>query len=593
MQDRDAIEAQGASVIEALFACQLDVGLAVLDRDLRYRRINAALAAFNGLSVEDHLGRSVREVLPQAYPHVEPLLLRVLQGESLSDMRVAVEVPSLPGRLSEWDVSYLPIRTEDGSVLGVLVKAVNITLGQAGLRALQESEDRVRRVLDSLFAFVGVMTPEGILLEANRAPLEAAGIRIEDVKGRYFWDTFWWSYDPALQEWLRGAASRASQGEMVRRDVEVRMAGDTRMTIDFMLAPMYNDQGTVTHLIPSAIDVSARVASEARFRSLFDQAPEGMMLVNASGQMVLVNRSMGQIFACRPEQLLGQHVNILLPEAHRAVHRQDMAGFLAAPSERIMAQRRPLTARRLDGSEFPVEVALNPIPGREPPEILVTVVDITERLAAQAAMEASLREKTLLLNEVHHRVKNNLQIVASLLDIQSRTAGSVAQAVLRDSRSRVSVIAMTHQLLYEGNNYAGMEFGPYLSKLVQLLKQTYQSDSARVDLQVDVPIQGMRVETQKAIPCGLIVNELVVNAFKHAYPPPLQGSVRVLARREGRQCVFEVCDDGQGFPADFRPQEARSMGYQLICMLAQQLGAEFQVLPGPGAGLRITFLIED
>ncbi|MCZ8250884.1 MAG: PAS domain S-box protein [Hylemonella sp.] len=585
MQDRDAIE--------ALFACQLDVGLAVLDRDLRYCRINAALAAFNGLPVEEHLGRSVREVLPQAYPHVAPLLQRVLQGESLTDMRVAVEVPSLPGRLSEWDVSYLPIRGGGEMVDGVLVKAVNITLGQAALRALQESEDRVRRVLDSLFAFVGVMTPEGILLEANRAPLEAAGIRIEDVKGRHFWDTFWWSHDPALQDWLRGAASRVAQGEVVRRDVEVRMARDTRMTIDFMLAPMYNDQGTVTHLIPSAIDVSGRVATEARFRSLFDQAPEGMMLVNASGHMLLVNRSMGQIFACVPDQLLGQHVNMLLPLDRREVHGHEMERYLAAPAERIMAQRRSLMARRLDGSEFPVEVALNPIPGREPPEILVTVVDITERLAAQATMEASLQEKTMLLNEVHHRVKNNLQIVASLLDIQSRSAGEVAREVLRDSRSRVGVIAMTHQMLYEGSNFTGLELGPYLSKLVQLLKQSYQGDSSRIDLQVTVPVHGMRLETQKAIPCGLIANELVVNAFKHAYPSPSQGSVRVTARRDGQRVVLEVRDDGQGFPADFKPQAAKSMGYQLVCMLAQQLDAELEVLPGPGAGLRVTFLIED
>lgn len=518
MFTEDWIHANDTLINDAVFACEIDVGLAVLDKDFIFRRINPALAAFNGLSVEEHIGRSVGEVLPRAYPQVAHLLQRVLNGEVLADMRVAAEVPSVPGRLSEWDVSYMPIRAPDGSVHGVLVKAVNITLGQAALQALKESEDRVRRVLDSLFAFVGVMTPEGILLEANRAPLDAAGIRIEDVQGRYFWDTFWWSHDPALQAWLRAAASRAAQGEVVRRDVEVRMAGDTRMTIDFMLAPMYNEKGTVTHLIPSAIDVSTRVASEARFRSLFDQAPEGMMLVNASGEIVLVNRSMAQIFACTAEELLGRPVNILLPEARRDVHRHEMARYLAAPAERVMAQRRPLTARRLDGSEFPVEVALNPIRGRESPEILVTVVDITARLAAQASIETSLREKTLLLNEVHHRVKNNLQIVASLLDIQSRSAGSVAQAVLRDSRSRISVIAMTHQLLYEGNNFAGLEFGPYLSKLTQLLKQTYQNDSAHVDLQVDVPAQGMRIETQKAIPCGLIVNELVVNSLKHAYP---------------------------------------------------------------------------
>jgi PAS domain S-box-containing protein len=588
-----ALDTHDSAIIETLFDCQLDVGLAVLDRELRYCRINPALAAFNGVPVESTLGRTVAEVVPKVYAEVAPLFQRVLQGESLQGLRVSGEVPSLPGQPSEWEVSYLPIAGSGGEVAGILVKAVNVSLGRAAVRALEESESRVRRVLDSLFAFVGVMTTDGVLLEANRAPLEAAGIQLEDVKGRYFWDTYWWSYDAELQHWLRAAAAAAARGDVVRRDVEVRMAGDTRMTIDFMLAPLRNDDGEVTHLIPSAIDVSARVASEARFRSLFDQAPEGMMLVSASGQMMLVNRSMGEIFACKPEDLVGQPVNLLLPEARRSSHRTEMERYLRAPTKRVMAARRQLTALRLDGSEFPVEVALNPIPGREPPEILVTVVDITDRLAAQATMEASLQEKTMLLNEVHHRVKNNLQIVASLLDIQSRSVGDAARDVLRDSRSRVGVIAMTHQLLYEGSNFAGLEFGPYLNKLVQLLKQSYRGDNASVDVALDVPSQGMRIETQKAIPCGLIVNELVVNAFKHAYPPHARGTIRVAARLEGKHAMFEVCDDGVGLPADFEPQQARSMGYQLIYMLAQQVGARIEVLSAPGTRLRFTFMIEE
>jgi PAS domain S-box-containing protein len=465
----DAID--DAAVLDALFTSDLGLGLAVLDRELRYRRMNSTLATFNGVSPEAVLGRKVSEVLPAAYPEVAPLLAKVLAGEAQESIWVLAEVPSLPGHSAEWRASYLPIRAGDGTVSGVLVKAVNMTLQQAHQRAL--------------------------------------------------------------------------------------------------------------------------AASEARLRSLFEQAPEGMTLVDAEGRMLLVNRNMGELFACEPEQLVGQHVNMLLPEARRATHRGDMGRYLQAPTKRVMAERRKLTALRLDGSEFPVEVALNPIPGREPPEILATVVDITERLAAHAAMEASLREKTLLLNEVHHRVKNNLQIVASLLDIHSRSAEGAAREVLRDSRSRVGVIAMTHQLLYEGSNFSGLEFGPYLGKLVQLLKQTYVRETTNVELHLDVPALGMRIETHKTVPSGLIVNELVVNSYKHAFAGRTTGRIRVSARRVGPQAVLEVGDDGAGLPAGFEPANSRSMGYQLVFMLAQQIGAEVEILPGPGTGLRFTFLIED
>lgn len=582
--------AYSAGVIDTLFACDLDVGLAVLDRELRYVRMNRALSGFNGVPVEASLGRSVAEVLPGVYPEVAPLLLRVLRGESLERIRVRAEVPSLPDRPSEWEASYLPIRTADGEVAGILVKAVNVPLQHEALRALQESESQVRRVLDSLYAFVGVLTPEGLLLEANRAPLEAAGIRLEDVRGRYVWDTYWWNYDPALQSWLREAVHKVAQGEVVRSEVVVRMIGDTRMTIDFMMAPLRNAEGVITHLIPSAMDVSSRMASEARFRSLFDQAPEGMTLVDARGHMLFANRSMGELFACRPEQLLGLHVNMLLPEARRSTHTAEMGNYLHAPTKRVMAARRQLSARRLDGTEFPVEVALNPIPGREPPEILATVVDITDRLAAQAAMEASLREKTLLLNEVHHRVKNNLQIVASLLDIQSRSAGESARTVLRDSKSRVRVIALTHQLLYEGSNFADLELGPYLRDLSQLLRQTYLDDGSSIKVEVQVPERGMKLDLQRAIPCGLIVNELVTNAFKHAFTGRAHGFIRITAGQESDgQGFLEVADDGPGLPAGFDAGAPKTMGFQLVQMLAQQIEAVYELAVGAGTCLRFRF----
>ncbi len=590
MTKASVIDACCSGVIDTLFASDLDVGLAVLDRDLRYCRMNQALAAFNGVPVDAALGRTVAEVLPAVYPAIAPLLLRVLAGESLEKLRVVAEVPSLPGRSSEWEASYLPVRASDGQVMGILVKAVNVTLERAALRALQESESHVRHVLDSLFAFVGVMSTDGVLQEANRAPLEAAGITLESVKGRYFWDTYWWSHDPELQDWVRNAVACAARGEVVRRDVVARMADDTRMTVDFMLAPMRNDAGEITHLIPSGIDVSSRMASEARFRSLFDQAPEGMTLVDANGRMLFANRSMGELFACRPDQLVGQHVNTLLPEARRGTHTEVMGNYLHAPTKRVMAARRQLSARRLDGSEFPVEVALNPIPGRSPPEILATVVDITDRLAAQAAMEASLKEKTLLLNEVHHRVKNNLQIVASLLEIQSRNVGEAAREVLRDSKSRVRVIALTHQLLYEGVNFAELELGPYLRNLAQLLKQTYLGEATSVEVQVSVPDQGMKIDIQRAIPCGLIVNELVTNAFKHAFAGRKRGLIRIEAgQQEGGLGFLLVADDGVGLPAALDIASTTTLGFQLIHMLSQQIDGRYALAAGPGTSLRLTF----
>ncbi|MFN8484613.1 MAG: GAF domain-containing protein [Anaerolineae bacterium] len=169
----------------------------------------------------------------------------------------------------------------------------------------------LRSVLDSLFAFVGVLTLDGTLIAANRAPLEAAGIAFADVFGRKFWDCYWWNYDPQVQDQLRQACARAARGEMSRYDVPVRMAGGTLMMIDFMLSPMRDDHGQVTFLIPSAVDITQRTFAEegreklmrqveaerARLETILSQMPAGVIIAEApSGRLVQGNSQAEQIW---------------------------------------------------------------------------------------------------------------------------------------------------------------------------------------------------------------------------------------------------------------------------------------------------------
>jgi PAS domain S-box-containing protein len=137
--------------------------------------------------------------------------------------------------------------------------------------AIRQSELRTRRVLDNLFAFVGVLTPEGVLIEANRAPLETAGIRLEDVYGKRLEDTYWFNYSPQVQRQLREAIEKAAKGDPSRYDVDVRMKDGKLMTIDFMIAPMRDEQGRMTHLVPSAVDITGRREMEEALRRSRDE----------------------------------------------------------------------------------------------------------------------------------------------------------------------------------------------------------------------------------------------------------------------------------------------------------------------------------
>jgi PAS domain S-box-containing protein len=164
--------------------------------------------------------------------------------------------------------STTALRDSDGELQGFLKIGQNVTARKQADEALRQSEERLRRVLDQLFALVGVTTPEGTLVEVNRAPLEGAGITAAEVIGKPLWDAYWWSYAPDIQRKLKDAVGRAASGEVIRYDIAARMSDQAPVTIDFQIAPLRDDAGNITHLVPSAIVVEDRVRAQAELRQL-------------------------------------------------------------------------------------------------------------------------------------------------------------------------------------------------------------------------------------------------------------------------------------------------------------------------------------
>ena len=201
-----------------------------------------------------------------------------LHPEDREPVSAAFAAAMDPARRALYDVEYRTVGLDDGVLRWVAAKGRALfdeagrctrVLGTAiDITARKASESRLRRVLDGLFAFVGVLATDGTLLEANAAPLRAAGLTPADVLGRPFWDTPWWSHDAGVQARLREAVARAAGGETVRFDVPVQVAGGTLLTLDFQLAPLRDDAGAVTHLVPSGVVVEERVQAERNLREL-------------------------------------------------------------------------------------------------------------------------------------------------------------------------------------------------------------------------------------------------------------------------------------------------------------------------------------
>jgi two-component sensor histidine kinase len=221
-------------------------------------------------------------------------------------------------------------------------------------------------------------------------------------------------------------------------------------------------------------------------------------------------------------------------------------------------------------------------------------------LASQAAIslenaslqrrEALLEEKDALLKEVHHRVKNNLQLISSLLNLQAANVTDPAVAELfSDSRNRVRSMALVHENLYRAGNFARIPMATHIERLCGQLARAYDLHRQRVAL--ELAVDEIELDMNTATSCGLIINELVSNALKHAFVGQ-GGNLRVSLQRDGNaHCVLQVADDGIGIGKDFAAANASSLGLQLVEDLTQQIGGVLSVETGPGTCFTVTFNI--
>jgi two-component sensor histidine kinase len=203
------------------------------------------------------------------------------------------------------------------------------------------------------------------------------------------------------------------------------------------------------------------------------------------------------------------------------------------------------------------------------PAVQGTILDITERKLAEEALRSSLKEKEVLLREIHHRVKNNLQAITSLLKLQSAKIKEKPYAdILKESQYRIKSMAYVHEKLYQSGDFSKIDFKSYVKTLVNSLFRSYGVNPAKIALRVEV--DEVSLELDSAIPCGLIINELVSNALKYAFPEDRKGEVRVaLGSTKEDKFMLTVSDNGAGMPEHIDFRNTESLGLHLVTILAE------------------------
>jgi two-component sensor histidine kinase len=209
-------------------------------------------------------------------------------------------------------------------------------------------------------------------------------------------------------------------------------------------------------------------------------------------------------------------------------------------------------------------------------------------LRSEQTVRASLKEKEVLLKEIHHRVKNNMQVITSLLSLQAKVIkDEQARAVFQDSQNRVKSMALIHETLYRSHDLSRINFDEYLKKLVAHVSRSYRTRPEAVKIRINVEDVLLPIDT--AVPCGLIINELASNSLKYAFPGDSSGDLEITFARKGAEYVLRVSDTGVGLPAGFDPDAGESLGLKLVRTLTSQIGGELECRNGKGATFQITF----
>jgi two-component sensor histidine kinase len=218
-------------------------------------------------------------------------------------------------------------------------------------------------------------------------------------------------------------------------------------------------------------------------------------------------------------------------------------------------------------------------------------VELARRQQIQAQISASLEEKVILLKEIHHRVKNNLQVISSLLDLQAnQSKDPYTLEMFKDSQNRVKSMALIHEQLYQSDDLSRIDFGQYLNSLVNQLRHSYNTKAQQIVINLDATHVPLTIET--AIPCGLIVNELVSNAFKYAFPEghPLPHEITIkLSEISPNKLVLCIFDNGVGLPPGIDLTRAKTLGLRLVNNLVRQIKGQIQIHRNGGTRLDITF----
>ena len=563
-----------------------------LVQDGKFKYVNPRFAEIFGYEQQE----IIEEFHPQDLVHPDDRALIIsnmkdrLNGNPEAEEEYEIKGITKGGRVI--DASLYGSKTMYQGKPAIVGTLVDISRNKEIFRKYRSSVETFQNLFDSISDAVYIQDSNGHFLEVNSGAVEMYGYdqsyfigkkpQALAASGKVDMDNMKTFIQKALDgstqsfEWW----GKRKNGEVFPQEVVMSNGS------------YFGDDAVIT----IARDISERYKAEEElrkneemFRQLFQNSPISIALLDKRQEIRQVNAAFSETFGYDTEEIKGLNIDQLIVPEHEKKEAHEISNTIFEGKPAFHSGKR----LRKDGGYVDVLIYGVPVTVNEKTVAIFGIyVDISERKQAEEKIKKSLKEKEVLLAEIHHRVKNNLAVITGLLELQVyNTSSEEAIDVLTNSQMRVNSIALIHEKLYQNKNLSEICFEQYLQDLTDAILASM--GSSQTDIDISMNIDPVSLTVNQAIPCGLILNEIITNAFKHAYPEKEKGNITINLNRRGDDIYLYVVDDGIGIPDEIDLEDPKSLGIKLIHTLSTQLNAEAEFSnQNPGTKFALQFTLE-
>ncbi len=488
----------------------------------------------------------------------------------------------------EWSDDVLQVMKIISSALGHYVRKTEIR------QSLLESKDRYRALVGNIREIVFQTDEEGSIQYVNAAWEKITEYGISETLDRRIHEFIHKDDLEKMQITFRELVN--GEKESSKNEYRLMTSKGLVRWLEWTFLVMGDAQSGSRHIYGTMYDLTERKKAEAammqnnqRLEALIEGSPMVITATDVNGHLILWNKTAEQIFGWKREEVLGKTA----PEVPEHLQ-QEHFELLDRVSSGQHLRGVELERRRKNGSVIHISMSAAPLYDSDGnvEHIINFSQDITEAKISREAIRKSLKEKDVLLSEIHHRVKNNMAVITGLLSLKAQEQSDPGIAeILKESENRIRSMAMIHEKLYQTETFAEVEFGSYVMELAMHIESNYDEIDAVVNCNVDA--DEIYLEITQAIPCGLLVNEILCNAYKHAFRGRSKGNITLSFKMNGDDCELYYKDDGVGLPDQvIAGEEVTSLGMNLIRGLSQQLKGNLEISNDNGACYRLLFKLK-